>query len=80
MTVEVIARGKDLGTFNLVVEHNTLFESGQGNRSSFLHWGSTLSEYLRKRVDHTGDIVTLEKLSDGTYRLTLDRHAVGPFL
>lgn len=80
VTVHVIARAVDLGLFSLDVEHNTSFESGQGNRSSFLHWGPTLSEYLRKQVDHTGDVATLEKLDDGTYRLTMDESETGPFL
>lgn len=80
VTVHVIARGVDLGILSLDVEHNTSFESGQGNRSSFLHWGPDLSEYLRKQVDHTGDVATLEKLGNGTYRLTIDESETGPFL
>lgn len=80
VTVQVIARGIDLGSFSLEVEHNTSFESGQGNRSSFLHWGPALSEYLRRQVNHTGDVATLEKLNNDTYRLTMDESETGPFL
>jgi hypothetical protein len=77
---QVQARGQDLGIYDLIVDHNPAFESGQGNRTITLRWGSELGAYLRESVDHVGDIVTLEALDDGTYRLMIDTTNNGPFL
>ncbi len=77
--MEVVIRGSNLGMHSLLVDHNPAYEAGQGNRTTLLHWGNDLNEYLR-RNDVVGDHVTLEKLDDGSYRLIIDSAPTGPFV
>ena len=79
VAVHVVVYGQSLGTYDLAVDHNPSFESGEGNRLTTLRWGP-LSDYLGNQRDHTGDVVTIEQLSDGTYRLTLGPAETGPFI
>lgn len=63
----------------LVVVNDPSFEAGQGNRTTLLRWGPQLNAYLRAN-DHSRDYLTLELLSDGSYRLTISREEPGPFI
>jgi HKD family nuclease len=70
--MEVVIDGVSTGTELLVVDYNPKFESGQKNRVTTLRWGDDLGEYLHHVANRTGDFVTLERLSDGKFRLTID--------
>jgi HKD family nuclease len=73
--IEGVSRGKR----QLVIVHDPSFESGQANRTTLLRWGAELNQYLRAN-DHSDDYLTLERLSDGSYRLTISQAVVGPFM
>jgi hypothetical protein len=61
----------------LTLVHDPRFESHQGNRTTLLRWGP-LNEYLRAH-DLTGKYLTLEALSDGSYRLFIGAEPAGEF-
>lgn len=75
---EVIARGMNLGQFEFEIRHTPEYEAGQGNRATELVWGP-LSGYLRA-TSHYQDYATIERLSDGTYRLHLAATPAGDFI
>ena len=76
---EVVIRGATTGREVLAVEHRPALIAGQGNRASMLHWGDRLLEYFRAN-NHVGDYVSLEALSDGSYRLVIDASPSGAFI
>jgi hypothetical protein len=61
--------GKSHGVIELQVDHAVHRESGQHNHATVLHWGR-LGPVLR-RTDYTGHVLTLQRLSEGTYRLDI---------
>lgn len=74
----VIINKSDLGIMDFEIDHNPDFESGQGNRTSTLRWGS-LNEYFRENnlVNH---FISLEKTTSGIYILTISEHPKGEFI
>lgn len=68
---EVIIDGVSHGTRGLVVDYNPSFQADQNNRVVTLRWGNELNDYLHRQADRRGDWVSLERFSDGTYRLTI---------
>ena len=80
VTVEVAIYGERRGSYQLQVRYSAKIGSDQGNRTALLHWGPELSEYLRHERSHEGDVVTIEKLSDGDYRVMIDARETGPFI
>lgn len=66
---DVTINGIPRGTHELRLKHDAVREAGQHNFTTDLKWGS-LSPVLRSE-DLTGKWVTVEKLSDGTLRLTV---------
>jgi hypothetical protein len=77
--VEVVVHGASLGMLGLIVDHNPSFEAGQGNRTTTLRWGDEMNEYFRHN-NLVDDYATLEKYTDGTYKLTIDNSYSGPFV
>ena len=65
----VIIDGEEVGVVDLEVDHAPHRESDQNNHATVLHWGP-LASTLRTS-DYSGYELTLEKLSDGSYRLDL---------
>lgn len=61
--------GRSHGLVSLQVDHAAHRESGQHNHATVLHWGS-LGLVLRK-TNYTGYVLTLQRMSDGTYRLEI---------
>lgn len=80
VTFEVVLDSVSQGEQTLIVDYNPQFGSDQHNREVMLRWGPTLNRYLRAEADRTGDFVSLEQLSDGTYRLTIAASPTGDFL
>jgi HKD family nuclease len=78
VTVELIVNGVSQGTFDMVVDHADYRISDQSNVPTWLKW-KTASAYM-KTHDHVGDWVSLERLSDGTYRVQIAPAATGPFV
>jgi PLD-like domain len=76
---DVWIEGVSWGKRQLVIVYDPSFESGQANRTTLLRWGAELNEYLRAN-DHSDDYLSLERLSDGSYRLTISQAVVGPFM
>jgi hypothetical protein len=66
---DVTLEGVSLGTLNLDVTYAPHRESEQRNHTTVLHWGQ-LQKTLRA-TNYTGSTVTLERLSNGTYRLDI---------
>ena len=67
---DVRIEGADYGTFVLKVDYGPHRESKQGNVPTLIHWGRELGAMLRAH-DHSGQMLTLERLEDGSYRLTI---------
>lgn len=80
VTVDIVIYGESRGSYELQVRYSAGLVSEQGNRTALLHWGPELSEYLRRERNHDGDVVTIEKLSDGNYRLTIAAQETGQFI
>ncbi len=70
---EVVVRGAPLGRMKMTVVHNPAFGSKQGNRTTMLRWGE-LQPYLRTN-DLSGDMVSLEALAGGDFRVVFDSAA-----
>jgi hypothetical protein len=75
---EVSIKGRANSSETLTLVHDPRFESDQGNRTTLLRWGP-LNEYLRGQ-DLSGEYLTLEALSDGSYRLFIGAEPAGEFL
>jgi hypothetical protein len=75
---EVSVKGRASSKEVLTLVHDPRFESDQGNRTTLLRWGP-LNEYLRAH-DLSGDYLTLEALSDGSYRLFIGAEPTGEFI
>jgi HKD family nuclease len=61
--------GKSYGVVPFRLTHASHRESSQNNHTTVLHWGSLAADL--RAVDHTGEVVTIERLSDGTFRLNV---------
>ncbi len=73
---EVTVDGRYLGRVPLTLSHAAHREAGQGNYTTALHWG-TLSPVLRG-TDYTGRWVVIDRASDGTYALRIQRIEPSP--
>ena len=78
VTAEVWVAGSPLGRKRMEVVYDPKFEAGENNRTTLLRWGQ-LQRYMLKN-SQVGRIVTLERLADGGFRVTIARDATGPFL
>ena len=70
---------QDLGRIPLEVRHTPSFEAGQGNRTTTLHWGTTMGIHFRQH-NYTGYYVTIERTSAGEFRMIIDHAPVGEFM
>ena len=70
MPFVVTIAGKAHGVIDLTVDYGAFRESDQGNHVVVLHWGESLGAVLRG-TNYAGHVLTLERLSDGTYRLDI---------
>ena len=61
--------GQSHGLVDLKVDHAPHRVSDQDNHATVLHWGD-LSPLLRD-TDYTGHTLTLQRMSDGSYRLDI---------
>jgi hypothetical protein len=75
---DVTVGGTNLGRMRMTVVHDPGFESDQGNRTTLLRWGE-FQQYLRAN-DLAGNIVTLEALANGTFRVIIDASPAGAFI
>lgn len=75
---DVTIGGVPRGTHELPIKHDAVREAGQHNFTTDLKWGS-LSPILRSE-DLTDKWVTIEKLSDGSLRLTVADTATSGFM
>lgn len=75
---EIVVNGSVVGTYTLTVDHQTSRISGQSNVPTWLHW-EDFGQYLRAH-NHVDDYVTMERRSDGSFRIVIDSAATGPFL
>lgn len=66
---DVTIAGKSQGLISLRVDHAPHRESKQANHATVLHWGP-LGPLLRA-TDYTGYVLTLQRMSDGSYRLDI---------
>jgi hypothetical protein len=78
LQVEVHLPGSAPRTANLLIAHDLSRVSGQGNFSTSIHWGVLQADMFA--TDYTGKVVTLERLADGTCRLTIADGATGAFI
>jgi hypothetical protein len=66
---DVTIDGKSYGAVDLRVDHGIHRVSKQDNHATILHWDS-LSSVLRE-TDYTGYVLTLQQMSNGSYRLDI---------
>ncbi len=76
--VELIVNGVSQGVYEMVVDHADFRISDQSNVPTWLKWRSA-SAYMKSH-DHVGDWVSLERMTDATYRLQIAPAATGPFI
>ena len=70
---------EDLGEIPLDVTFTPSFESGQGNRTTVVHWGETIGNRFRQN-NYTDYYVTIERTSAGEFRMIINRVPVGDFI
>lgn len=70
---------EDLGEIPLDVAFTPSFESGQGNRTTVVHWGETIGNRFRQN-DYTDHYLTIERTLAGEFRMTISRAPVGEFV
>jgi hypothetical protein len=76
---DCIVGSTTLGIVTLRISHDPSRISGQANVPSVLHWGPTLGAMLRG-TNFVGQFITIERLADGSFRLTITPAPSGPFL
>ncbi|WP_258802630.1 phospholipase D family protein [Pseudarthrobacter sp. NS4] len=75
---DVYIDGQSYGMVPIVVSHAPHRIAGQGNVPTVLHWGP-LSQILRQG-NFVDEVITLERIWAGRYRLIISPHIVGPFM
>ena len=70
---------KDLGAIPLDVTFTPSFESGQGNRTTVVHWGETIGNRFRQN-NYTDYYVTIERTLAGEFRMIINRVPGGDFI
>ena len=69
---------EDLGELLLDVTYTPSFEAGQGNRTTVVHWGTTIGDRFRQH-DYTGYYVTIERTTAGIFIMTIGNNPTGQF-
>lgn len=67
--LDITIEGEPLGRKELTVDHAVHRESGQANHMTILHWGPLMPALLA--ADYSNYTITIERLSDDTYRLDI---------
>ena len=78
ITFHIRIAGVDLGEIALDVTYTPRFEASQGNRTTVVHWGTTIGNLFREH-DYTDYFVTIERTTSGTFLMVIDSSATGPF-
>jgi PLD-like domain len=78
VAMDVVINNVERGIHEVLLKHDAEREAGQHNFTTDLKW-RTLSPILRQE-DLTGEFVAVEKLSDGSYRLTIQEETPRPFI
>lgn len=71
--MDVVVEGNGFGRLNFKVDHAEYRIAGQGNVSTWLHWGELRETLMRD--DFTQAWVVLERFEDGSYRLEITRES-----
>ncbi len=79
ITFHVLIAGNDLGEVNLRVTYTPNFAAGQGNRTTVVHWGTTIGEHL-KQNDYTGYFVVIERTPSEAFSMVIDSTSPEPFI
>lgn len=69
--------GMSRGKYSFTLDHADSRAAGQGNTTTWLHWGG-LGEYMRNN-SHVGDVASIERRVDGTFRVVIGGSPSGPF-
>lgn len=75
---EVIVNGVNRGTHVLELKYDAVRDAGQNNFTTDLKWGSATPVIIEE--DLVGEFVTVERLSDGSFRLTIEATEPDSFL
>ena len=70
--------GADIGEIALDVTYTPSFEASQGNRTTVVHWGTTIGDRFRQH-DYTNYHVTIERTASGTFLMVIDSNPTGAF-
>ena len=79
ITFRMRIAGVDRGEIVLEVTHTPSFESHQGNRTTVVHWGTTMGNHLRQH-DYTNYYITIERAESGEFLMVIDNNPTGPFV
>ena len=79
ITFRMHIEGNDLGEVDLQVTYTPSFEASQGNRTTVVHWGTTIGDRLRQN-DFTNYYVTIERTTSGTFLMAIDGSPTGSFV
>jgi hypothetical protein len=72
----VAVDGRSLGKLSFSIDHNAERIANQGNSPTWLNW-SGFAKYVRRR-NLTGWYLLLERLANGTFRMSITRQQPGP--
>ena len=78
ITFHIWIAGADLGEIALDVTYTPSFEASQGNRTTVVHWGTTIGDRFRQH-DYTDYYVTIERTASGTFLMVIDSSPTGAF-
>ena len=78
VSFDVRIMGARHGRMNLDVTYAPRFESGQGNRTTVIHWGQLLAHLQQN--DYSGKFVSIERTHSEKFNLVIDDAPTGPFL
>lgn len=76
---EVLVGQRRLVNQVLLVRYTPSFESGQGNRTTVIHWGDALGSIMHAQ-NYAGHYVTIERVSRGEFKLTIAPMPTGEFI
>lgn len=76
---DCVIDGASLGIQTLRISHDPGRISGQANVPSVLHWGPRLGAILRG-ANFVGQFISIERLTDGSFRLAISTSPTGTFI
>jgi len=78
VSANVFVNGTQIGQYDLTIDHADSRIAGQGNTPTWLHWDA-FGLYLRTN-NHVENYVTIERLTNGSFRILIDPNPAGPFI